>query len=118
MDSTVPNCAGQLKMRVCQYQLPHCWVAVVNLHYAPALAWTPTMLVFSGSYLTITQRDTAYGVVLVWALVAVFAKQERWPIGAAALVCVAINGVAVVISILRRRSALIQGDYVAGYSEL
>ena len=38
--------------------------------------------------------------------------------GIAALVCVAVNAVAVVLSVLRRRQALIQGDYVDGYSEL
>lgn len=71
-----------------------------------------------GAFLTVTQKDSAYGVVLVWALVAVYANQERWPMGVASLVCIAVNGVAVVLSILRRRRALIQGDYVDGYSEL
>ena len=72
----------------------------------------------AGTFLTITQRDTAYGIVLVWALVAVYANQERWPMGITALGCVAVNAVAVVLSVLRRRQALIQGDYVDGYSEL
>ena len=72
----------------------------------------------AGTYLTVTQRDTAYGVVLVWALVAVYANQERWPMGVAALLCVAVNAVAVILSVLRRRRALVQGDYVDGYSEL
>ena len=76
------------------------------------------MPVGAGTFLTITQRDTAYGIVLVWALVAVYANQERWPMGIAALVCVAVNAVAVVLSVLRRRQALVQGDYVGGYSEL
>ena len=71
-----------------------------------------------GLYAAIVQRDTAYGLVLAWALVAVYAKQQRRPVGVAALVCAAVNLVAAVVSVLQRRSALVEGDYIQGYSEL
>ncbi len=78
------------------------------------------LMCYAGVFCTINQRDTAYGVVLVWALVAVYANQERWPVGVAALCLAAVNGVAVVLSILRRRKALVQGDYldVQGYTQI
>ena len=76
------------------------------------------MRIPAGLYATLVQRDIAYGLVLVWALVAVYAKQQRRPVGVAALVCAVANLVAAVVSILQRRSALVEGDYIQAYSEL
>jgi hypothetical protein len=97
---------------------------VTSIYHLPAPKLGVIILAAAGTALsvfcTINQRDTAYGVVLVWALVAVYANQERWPVGVAALCFAAVNGVAVVLSILRRRKALVQGDYldVQGYSQI
>ena len=76
------------------------------------------MCIPAGLYATTVQRDTAYGLVAAWALIGVYVKQQRRPVGIAALVCAVANLVAAVVSVLQRRSALVDGDYIQGYSEL
>ena len=51
------------------------------------------------------ERDSAYGLTLVWALVAVYGAQASPLVRGAALVCVVICGTLAVFSVLRRRSA-------------
>ena len=47
-------------------------------------------------------RDSAYGLTLVWAFVAVYGKQ-RGAVRITALVCVAVSFMMSLLSILRRR---------------
>ena len=49
-------------------------------------------------------RDTAYGAVLIWALAAIAAKQDRRPVGNAALVCIAINAIGIAYAIVKKPS--------------
>lgn len=63
----------------------------------------------------LTRFDIAYGCTLVWALAAVAAKQERVPVGIAALLCIAVSLVGIVLSVVRQVSRRRQGGL---YSEL
>lgn len=47
-------------------------------------------------------RDIAYGATLIWALAAVAAKQDRVPVGNAALICVAINALGIAYAVLKK----------------
>ena len=47
------------------------------------------------------ERDTAYGLTLVWALVAVYGQQQSRAVRIAALVCVALNMLLAIVSLLR-----------------
>lgn len=51
------------------------------------------------------QRDTAYGLTLIWALVAVYGAQGSSPVRISALVCVGVNTLLAMFSLLRRKSA-------------
>ena len=48
-------------------------------------------------------RDSAYGLTLVWAFVAVYGKQQAGAIRVTALVCIAVSFMMSLLSILRRR---------------
>lgn len=63
----------------------------------------------------LTKFDIAYGCTLVWALAAVAAKQERVPVGVAAVLCIACTLAGVVISVVRQMSRHRQAN---AYSEL
>jgi hypothetical protein len=57
-----------------------------------------------GVTLVLRQRDTFYGLTLIWSLTAVYENQDLKPVGIAALICVATAVVATTFSVLRRRS--------------
>ena len=48
-----------------------------------------------------TERDTAYGLTLVWALVAVYGAQSSRMVRIASLVCIAVNMLLATVSLLR-----------------
>ena len=48
-----------------------------------------------------TERDTAYGLTLVWALVAVYGEQPSRTVRIASLVCIAVSMLLATISLLR-----------------
>ena len=48
-------------------------------------------------------RDSAYGLTLVWAFVAVYDKQQSGAVRITALVCVAVSFMMSFMTILRRR---------------
>ena len=47
------------------------------------------------------ERDTAYGLTLVWALVAVYGQQPSRAVRIAALVCISLNMLLAIVSLLR-----------------
>ena len=50
-------------------------------------------------------RDTAYGLTLIWSLVAVYGSQpESKAVKAASLVCIVVTCLFTILSVLRRRS--------------
>ncbi|BDA45844.1 hypothetical protein COCOBI_07-6310 [Coccomyxa sp. Obi] len=49
------------------------------------------------------ERDTAYGLTLVWALVAVYGAQSSRAVRITALVCIAVNTLLSTFSLLRRK---------------
>lgn len=63
----------------------------------------------------LTRFDIAYGCTLVWALAAVAAKQERVPVGVAAVLCIAFTLAGIVVSVVRQMFRHRQAN---AYSEL
>ena len=59
------------------------------------------------------ERDTAYGLTLVWALVAVYGQQQSRAVRIAALVCLAANMLLAIISLLRWAFCHLFSVYVA-----
>ena len=57
------------------------------------------------------ERDTAYGLTLIWALVAVYGAQLSPAVRITALVCIGANTLLAMFSLLRRKSA---GDRSSG----
>ena len=51
------------------------------------------------------EKDTAYGLTLVWALVAVYGAQSSSAVRITALVCIGLNTLLAMFSLLRRKSA-------------
>lgn len=51
------------------------------------------------------ERDTAYGLTLIWALVAVYGAQGSSVVRITALVCIGVNTLLAMFSLLRRKSA-------------
>ena len=51
------------------------------------------------------ERDTAYGLTLIWALVAVYGAQSSRAVRITALVCIGINTLLSMFTLLRRKSA-------------
>ena len=58
----------------------------------------------AGAAVMQVERDTAYGLTLVWALVAVYGFQSSRLIRITAIVCVVINILLSMFSLLRRKS--------------
>ena len=56
------------------------------------------------------ERDTAYGLTLVWALVAVYGAQGSSAVRITALVCIGVNTLLAMFSLLRRKSASDRGS--------
>ena len=49
-------------------------------------------------------RDSAYGLTLVWSLVAIYGEQRSALIRVVSLVCICVNTLASIFSMLRRKS--------------
>ena len=66
----------------------------------------PTMVAWPGGAAMQRERDTAYGLTLVWALVAVYGQQPSRAVRIAALVCVSLNMLLAIVSLLRWAAAM------------
>ena len=67
--------------------------------------WTSDTCCRVGAVAMQMERDTAYGLTLVWALVAVYGAQGSSAVRITALVCVGANTLLAMFSLLRRKSA-------------
>lgn len=75
-------------------------------------------MVCAGIYRLLAMNDTAYGLVLLWALFAVYQRQETWPVGIAAAVGCILCGAGAIITLFRMKPILVKGDYMHQYAEL
>ena len=58
---------------------------------------------YAGVVVVHRHRDSAYGLTLVWANVALYGRQQATPIRATALACTAASFLIALVSVLRRR---------------
>ena len=62
-------------------------------------------------------RDSAYGLTLMWAFVAVYGKQRSSAVRITGLVCVAVSFMMSLLTVLRRRQH-VQGTEMVGRDEM
>lgn len=56
----------------------------------------------AGVAVLVIHRDIAYGAVLIWALTAIVAKQDRVPVGNAAIGCIAVTGLGIAYAVFQK----------------
>ena len=84
--------------------------AQLAAHSATQLMLTVEMHCGAGAVAMQMERDTAYGLTLVWALVAVYGAQASSAVRITALVCIGVNTLLAMFSLLRRKSASDRGS--------